>query len=254
MTAQWQPGKLAVFSAGLRWEREQLPPPIAALANPSPVHGKAAQPRQQLGPARQPRHRQRPKAAGRCCAWAMACTTAAPKTPPSKPRSPRPALLTRRSQFLHAPHRRLHSMTGPAVLRRSLTCSPAAGQAWSSRERSSSRPTSATPKFTRPSLPSSSRCPATSQLTAGAMLSLGRRLPVSIDTNFDPSLCNIALADHYLRRCSDRPPANGPIKTCQAARSRFPSTLPGRRGLPHASDPPALRGGWINRLSADARS
>ena len=30
-TAQWQPNKLAVFSAGLRWEREQLPPPIAAL-------------------------------------------------------------------------------------------------------------------------------------------------------------------------------------------------------------------------------
>ena len=34
-TAQWQPGKLAVFSAGLRWDREQLPPPIAALANPA---------------------------------------------------------------------------------------------------------------------------------------------------------------------------------------------------------------------------
>jgi hypothetical protein len=33
-TAQWQLNKLAVFSAGLRWEREQLPPPIAMLANP----------------------------------------------------------------------------------------------------------------------------------------------------------------------------------------------------------------------------
>ena len=32
-TAQWQAGKFAVFSAGLRWELEQLPPPIAALAN-----------------------------------------------------------------------------------------------------------------------------------------------------------------------------------------------------------------------------
>ena len=32
-TAQWQPAKLMVLSAGLRWEREQLPPPIAALAN-----------------------------------------------------------------------------------------------------------------------------------------------------------------------------------------------------------------------------
>ncbi len=35
VTAQWQPHRLAVFSAGLRWEREQLPPPIAALANPA---------------------------------------------------------------------------------------------------------------------------------------------------------------------------------------------------------------------------
>ncbi len=30
-TAQWQASKLLVVSAGLRWEREQLPPPIAAL-------------------------------------------------------------------------------------------------------------------------------------------------------------------------------------------------------------------------------
>ncbi|MGA3082261.1 MAG: carboxypeptidase regulatory-like domain-containing protein [Terracidiphilus sp.] len=34
-TAQWQAGKLVAASAGLRWEREQLPPPIAALANPA---------------------------------------------------------------------------------------------------------------------------------------------------------------------------------------------------------------------------
>ena len=40
-TAQWQPSKFAVFSAGLRWEREQLPPPIATLANPDlPLTGK----------------------------------------------------------------------------------------------------------------------------------------------------------------------------------------------------------------------
>ncbi len=34
VTAQWQAGKLLVFSAGLRWEREQLPPPIAKLWPP----------------------------------------------------------------------------------------------------------------------------------------------------------------------------------------------------------------------------
>ena len=33
-TVQWQAAKLLVLSGGLRWEREQLPPPIAALNNP----------------------------------------------------------------------------------------------------------------------------------------------------------------------------------------------------------------------------
>ncbi len=40
-TAQWQLGKLMVVSAGLRWEREQLPPPLAKLTNPElPLTGK----------------------------------------------------------------------------------------------------------------------------------------------------------------------------------------------------------------------
>jgi hypothetical protein len=34
VTGQWQAGKIAVFSAGLRWEREQLPPPLALVNNP----------------------------------------------------------------------------------------------------------------------------------------------------------------------------------------------------------------------------
>jgi hypothetical protein len=33
-TAQWQPEKQTVVSFGLRWEREKLPPPIAAVSNP----------------------------------------------------------------------------------------------------------------------------------------------------------------------------------------------------------------------------
>jgi hypothetical protein len=32
-STQWQASKLLVLSAGLRWEREQLPPPISALIN-----------------------------------------------------------------------------------------------------------------------------------------------------------------------------------------------------------------------------
>jgi hypothetical protein len=34
VTTQWQPRKLLVIAGGLRWEREQLPPPIAAMVNP----------------------------------------------------------------------------------------------------------------------------------------------------------------------------------------------------------------------------
>ncbi|MGA2277223.1 MAG: hypothetical protein ABSG00_06440 [Terracidiphilus sp.] len=40
-TVQWQASKRVVLSGGLRWEREQLPPPLAALANPElPLTGK----------------------------------------------------------------------------------------------------------------------------------------------------------------------------------------------------------------------
>jgi len=34
-TAQWQPARFAVLSAGLRWEIEQLPPPISTVDNPA---------------------------------------------------------------------------------------------------------------------------------------------------------------------------------------------------------------------------
>ena len=33
-TAQWQAKRTLVFAAGLRWERQQMPPPIASLRNP----------------------------------------------------------------------------------------------------------------------------------------------------------------------------------------------------------------------------
>lgn len=33
-TAQWQPARRFVLSAGLRWEREDMPPPIALVSNP----------------------------------------------------------------------------------------------------------------------------------------------------------------------------------------------------------------------------
>ncbi|MGA3335336.1 MAG: carboxypeptidase-like regulatory domain-containing protein [Terracidiphilus sp.] len=50
-TAQWQLNDFAVFSAGLRWEREQMPPPIAALDNPNlPFTEKLPDPGNNWGP------------------------------------------------------------------------------------------------------------------------------------------------------------------------------------------------------------
>jgi hypothetical protein len=50
-TAQWQAAKFAVFSAGLRWELEQMPPPIAALDNPElPFTEKLPSPGNNWGP------------------------------------------------------------------------------------------------------------------------------------------------------------------------------------------------------------
>ena len=50
-TAQWQPRKLMVISAGLRWDREQMPPPIPWLNNPDlPLAEKLPGPGNNWGP------------------------------------------------------------------------------------------------------------------------------------------------------------------------------------------------------------
>ena len=64
-TAQWQAKKLMVFSAGLRWELEQMPPPIAALANPELPLAGAPSARPTDWPP---------------CGWATACTLAGRRT------------------------------------------------------------------------------------------------------------------------------------------------------------------------------
>ncbi|MDR3775099.1 MAG: carboxypeptidase-like regulatory domain-containing protein [Terracidiphilus sp.] len=50
-TVQWQPAKLLAVSGGLRWELEQMPPPLAALANTDlPQAGKAPNSGSNWGP------------------------------------------------------------------------------------------------------------------------------------------------------------------------------------------------------------
>ena len=50
-TAQWQPAKRVVVSAGMRWEREQMPPPIATVNNPElPLTERLPSPGNNWGP------------------------------------------------------------------------------------------------------------------------------------------------------------------------------------------------------------
>ncbi len=54
VTSQWQPNKQLVLSLALRWELEQLPPPIASVNNPDlPADAEPAEPRWPVGSARQ---------------------------------------------------------------------------------------------------------------------------------------------------------------------------------------------------------
>ncbi len=50
-TTQWQPAKQLVLSAGLRWERQQMPPPIALVNNPDlPLTQRLPSPGNEWGP------------------------------------------------------------------------------------------------------------------------------------------------------------------------------------------------------------
>ena len=197
-TAQWQPNKFAVFSAGLRWEREQLPPPIAALDNPAAAaHGKAAQPGQQLGSAREPRHRQRPRPlAGAAPGLRHVLRPHGKRHHRNRAHANR--LAQRRSELLHAAHRRSEPHHGhqrrAAVSRTCFSGPPASVVTPGAVEFA--------PNFRNPEVHQAVAAieqplPGRIELTASAMLSLGRRLPVFIDTNLGPPDVN---ADHHVYR------------------------------------------------------
>ena len=218
-TAQWQLNKLAVFSVGLRWEREQMPPPIASLANPeltSPT---------QTNPRRRSR---------RICPALATTGVRASASPSEKPADHWPVLrlgygiyygrtenatietaLTQTGSlkgdlsFFMRPIRRL-----PALFRRRAAI-PLCVR-WSTHQHCQAggcrlrAPFPYILKFIRPSPRVEQTLPGRVELTAGAMLSLGRRLPVSIDTNFDPAV-NPSTITYGVKD----PTGTGPIKAAQ---------------------------------------
>jgi hypothetical protein len=181
-TAQWQPGKLFVLAAGLRWDREQLPPPLPALVNSDlPLAGKM------------------PSLGGN---W-----------------GPRLSLAVGRAER-HIPVLRIgygmyfdRVQSGPLMSALTQTGSPNGDLNFYMRPTDNLNAGGAppfpyvfageplnmvkpgalqyAPGFRNPEIHQAiasleESLPNHFLLTASAMLSLGRRLPISIDTNFDP--------------------------------------------------------------------
>ena len=217
-TAQWQAGKLAVFSVGLRWEREQMPPPIAVLANPELTTATQANPQPPL-------------------------TANLPS--PGNDWGPRLSLAIGEARN-HWPVLRLgygmyYGRTENATTETALTqtgslkgdlnffmrpsddCQHCSGGAPPFPYVFAGEPTSIVapgavgfashfhnPEVHQAIASVEQRLPSNVQLTAGAMLSLGRRLPISVDTNFNPSV-NPSTITYAVKD----PTGTGPIKAAQ---------------------------------------
>ena len=232
-TAQWQAGKLAVFSAGLRWELEQMPPPIAALANAElPLTEKLPSFGSDWGPR-----------------LSLALGDG---------RSHWPVLRFGYGMYYgrteNATIETALTQTGSLkgdldfFLRPSDDCQFCAGGAPPFPYVFAGLPSSVVkpgavefaPNFKNPEVHQAvasveQTLPARVQLTASAMLSLGRRLPISIDTNFDPTV-NPGTITYAV----DDPTGMGPIKTTQI-------TVPFYASWPSAGTPTGTAG----RLNPD---
>ena len=183
-TAQWNPKKLFVLSAGLRWEREQLPPPIAKLVNPElplteklPSLGNNWGPRVSMAVGSAETH------------WPVLrlgygmyfgrTDNAAIETALTQTGSPDGDL-----SFFLRPTDNLHAGGAPPFPY-VLAGDPA----------SMVKPGAVefAPNFRNPEIHQAvaaveQALPSHIEVTASAMVSLGRRLPISIDTNFDPKV------------------------------------------------------------------
>lgn len=182
-TAQWQPNKFFVASAGLRWDLEQLPPPIATLANPDlPLAGKVPSIGSNWGPRisfalGQSDHRWPVLRAGYGMYYGRIQN------------GPLMAALTQTGSangdlsFFMRPTDNLNAGGAPpfpyVLAGEPLNMVKPGALEYS-------------PGFRNPEVHQAiaaveQSLPGHFVLSAGTMLSLGRRLPISIDTNFDAS-------------------------------------------------------------------
>jgi hypothetical protein len=184
VTTQWQPAKLLVVSGGLRWEREQLPPPIAALANPElPLTGKLPSLGNDWGP------RISVALGSMETHWPVLRLGYGMYFGRTENATVETALTQTGSangdlNFFMRPTDNLNAGGAPPFPY-VLSGEPASVVKPGAVEFA--------PNFRNPEVHQAvaaveEELPGHVQVTAGALVSLGRRLPVSIDTNFDPAV------------------------------------------------------------------
>jgi hypothetical protein len=221
-TAQWQASKLLVVSAGLRWEREQLPPPLAALNNPElPLTEKLPSLGNNWGPrlalAYGSRGRRWPvlrlgygmyygRTANAAIETALTQTGTVALTPSGELKGDL-SFFMRPTDDLTAggapPFPYVPRPPGPGS-----AIKPGAVEFAPNFRNSEVHQAVASVEET---------LPGHLDLTASAMVSLGRRLPVSIDTNFDPAVnpgtITYAVCDQTSTTSACGFAGVGPIKT-----------------------------------------
>ena len=186
-TAQWQPSKLTVFAASLRWERQQLPQPIANLANPDlPRAGKLPNLGNNWGPRLSLAIG---SAESRKIGWPVLrfgygmyygrTQNSTIETALTQTGSPAGDL-----SFFSRPTDNLHAGGAPPF-----------PYVFAGEPLSAVKPGAVefAPNYRNPEIHQAvavieETLPGHIQLAASALLSLGRRLPISIDTNFDPAV------------------------------------------------------------------
>ena len=227
-TAQWELNKRVVFSAGLRWEREQLPPPLTILSNPVnlptpklPNLGNNWGPRVSMAVGSGEKH------------WPvlrlgygmyfgrtenLALETALTQTGSHNGDL---NFFIRPTDGLNPPTDTSDAQPFPSVLR-----SPGPGSAIMPGA------VEFAPNFRNPEVHQAvaaveERLPSHVEVTANAMVSLGRRLPISIDTNLDSptSTQTITYAVGDPIRAVD-PTKGGPIKATQITVPSFYASWP----------------------------
>jgi hypothetical protein len=235
-TAQWQVGKIAVFSAGLRWELEQMPPPIAAVANSElPFTAKLPGLGNNWGPRVS-------VAVGGGKHWPVLrlgygiyygrVENATLETALTQTGS-----LNGDLYFFLKPTDGYTSISGTSG-------APYFPYVFAGEPSSIVKPgvVGFAPNFRNPEVHQAvasveTRLPGGVQLTVGSMLSLGRRLPISIDTNINASMgstvnagitynvCDQVAAGTDSSKCGFT--GQGPIKTRQITIPYFYASWPG---------------------------